>query len=239
MKTKILIILISICSISILNSCMVGIKPSKTIITRHYKTNYFNAINFDAIGDIEFVQSIDSKCTLSIKGPENYVKQFKVKIEDNVLYIDQKKNNHNGNVNIKIYISAPQLTNIMSKGVGNIHVSNMKINTLEVINKGVGNINIDSIAGNSLSINTNGVGNINVTGKVRVASLACNGVGDIKADDLESKIVEANCRGVGSITCFATDSMTALVKGVGSIKYKGKPVFKDLNKSGVGTIKEY
>jgi len=239
MKTKFLIILLSICSIGLFSGCdfTMNMKPSKTIITRTYKVGSFNAIDFTAIGNVEFIQSKDTSCSISIKGPQNYVKQFDVCVNNGVLHVDHNQKNHFHKVNIQIKISAPMLTNIISKGVGDIQIGNIRINNLEVLNKGVGNINIDSITGNSVTINSNGVGNINIKGKVHVASLACNGVGDIKAEELQSKIVDANCRGVGSITCFATDSMTATVKGVGSIKYKGKPLFKDLNSSGVGSIK--
>ncbi len=240
MKTKFLIILLSVCSIGLLSGCKfaMNMKPSKTIITRTYKVGHFNAIDFAAIGNVEFIQSKDSTCSISIKGPQNYVKQFEVGVDNGILHVDHNQKNHFYKVNIQIRISAPMLTNIQSKGVGDIHIANIQVKSLEVLNKGVGNINIDSIIGNSITINSNGVGNINIKGKVHVASLACNGVGDIKAEELQSKIVDANCRGVGSITCFATDSMTASVKGVGSIKYKGKPLFTDLNSSGVGSIKE-
>jgi len=240
MKTKFLIILLSICSIGLLSGCdfNINMKPSKTIITRTYKVGHFNAIDFGATGNVEFIQSKDSSCSISIKGPQNYVKQFEVNVENGILYVNHDQKSHFYKVKIQIRISAPILTNITSKGVGDIQIANIQVKNLEVLNKGVGNINIDSITGNSITINSNGVGNINIKGKVHVASLACNGVGDIKAEELQSKIVDANCRGVGSITCFATDSMTATVKGVGSIKYKGKPLFKDLNSSGVGSIKE-
>ena len=241
MRTKILIILLSIWSIGLFSSCnIVREKPSKTIITRYYKVGNFSAINFNAMGNVEFVQSKDGKCSISINGPENYVKKyFSIKVEDQTLYITSNEDSHFYKAKIKIHISAPELTNIESQGVGNFYISNILIKNLEIYNKGVGNINIDSISGTSLSVNTKGVGNINIKGKVRVASLSCDGVGDIKADELQSKIVDANCRGVGSITCFATDSMTGAVRGVGSIKYRGKPGFKDLNASGVGSIKEY
>lgn len=241
MKTKILILLLSIWSIGLFSSCnIISEKPSKTIITRHYNVGNFNAIDFNAMGNVEFVQSKDGKCSISINGPANYVKKyFSVKVENQTLYILSDENSHIRDVNIKIKISAPALTNIESKGIGNLHINNILTKNLEIYNKGVGNIKIDSISGTSLSVNTKGVGNIDIKGKVCVASLSCDGVGDIKADKLQSKIVDASCRGVGSITCFATDSITGAVKGVGSIKYKGKPGFKDLNASGVGSIKEY
>ena len=239
MRAKISTLLLILC-IGLFTSCSFQLKPSKKIITRQYNVTNFSAIKLEMIGNVEFTQS--AKCGVEIKGPENYVKLFKVTVENGTLCISNMKNMHLGSDNtkmLKITISAPSLTNIRSKGVGNINIGKLNVQNLEVINNGVGDINIDSISGSSLSINSLGVGNINIKGTVHVASLTCSGVGDINADKLQAKVVDANCRGVGSITCFAIDSMTAAVKGVGSIKYKGKPGFKDISSSEVGSVKEY
>jgi hypothetical protein len=218
-----------------------GITPSKTYITRNYNVGTFTAINFSGVGNIVFTQT-PGKSGISVYGPENYVQHVTVTIENNVLKIgmdDSKSGRFSYAERLKININAPLLTNIFLKGVGNITINKLNIDNLEVVNKGVGNIKIDSISGKSLNVTSNGVGNVTLGGSVHASSLSCNGVGNIDAVSLKSKIVEANCRGVGSINCFATDSITATVKGVGSIRYKGQPVQKDFDKSGIGSIKEY
>jgi hypothetical protein len=242
MKTMIKKILLSVCTVLLLSNCTVigGITPSKTTITRNFNVGNFTSIDFSAVGDISFTQ-IQGKPTLSIYGPENFVKLVKVSVEGNTLSITMEDKNRIKNTKkMKISISAPTLTNINFVGVGNLSITKpLQINNLEVINKGVGNIEIDSVTGNSLTIHSNGVGDVKLRGKVNVASLACNGVGNVDANELVANVVDANCRGVGSITCYAIDSITAAVRGIGSIKYKGNPKQKDLNRTGIGSIKQY
>ena len=63
-----------------------------------------------------------------------------------------------------------------------------------------------------------GVGNVNLKGKVVNANLSSKGVGDVEATDLEATHVKASSNGVGNISCNATQSLDAAVKGVGTIK---------------------
>lgn len=225
-----------------LGSCTIvggSLAPSKNYITRTYDVGNFTGIDFSGVGNIEYTQA-SAKPSLKIYGPDNYIDKMEVMVKEGIVYISIKKGiSLKSSQNIKINISTPNLTNIVLKGVGNISIPKaFQITTLEILNKGVGNIKIAAINGGSLNVNTAGVGNVELVGNVRTASLACDGVGNVNAEDLKAKSVEASCRGVGSITCYATDSITATVKGVGSIKYKGDPAQKDLHRSGIGSIRK-
>ena len=82
-----------------------------------------------------------------------------------------------------------------------------------------------------------GVGDVKLEGTAQIATLHSKGVGNIEAGNLRANAVEASSQGVGDITCNATESIDAAVRGVGRIKYKGSPTIKSLSKKGVGTIK--
>lgn len=227
-----------------LNSCTFmgdSVKPSKTFVTRNYEVGNFTGIEFSGMCDVEYTQSA-AKPSLKIYGPDNYVKATEVKVEGNMLKISiygkYKNKNLSNSDKMKISISTPSLTNVILKGLGNINIPQpIQIDNLEIIHKGVGNITVSSVKGNSLTVNSSGVGNVKLAGNVHVASLSCNGVGNVNAKELQAKIVDANCRGVGNITCYAMDSITASAKGVGSIRYRGNPKQKDLNRSGIGSIR--
>lgn len=213
--------------------------PSKTKITRTYKVKDFTSVSFRGAGNIEYTQTAGQP-SFTVTGPQNYVDMFDVEVDNGTLVIKLKDESRSLESKfLKISLSSRNLTNIDSKGVGNIHINRLNCSTLEIINKGVGNIRIDSINGGSLTIQSLGVGNVIARGKVSVASLTSDGVGNIEADELLSKVVDANSHGVGNITCFASDSITATVKGVGSIRYRGEPKFQDTHSSGVGSIKKY
>ena len=163
--------------------------------------------------------------------------QVAVKDSTLLLSIDKSKKVRNFK-KMKITITSPTLNSISFKGVGDVHIDNgLTTDNLYVESKGVGDVKIKSLICSSLNVQSMGVGNVKLEGTVQAATLHSKGVGNIEAGNLQANIVEASSQGVGDITCNAVESINAAVRGVGSIKYKGNPTIKSLNKKGVGTIK--
>ena len=226
----------------LLSSCVYmgeGIQPSKKLITRDYKVKEFNKIDAGTVGDIYYTQSADEKTDVQIYGPDNIVALIQVAVKDSTLLLSIDKSKKVRNFKkMKITITSPTLNSISFKGVGDVHIDNgLTTDNLYVESKGVGDVKIKSLTCSSLNVQSMGVGNVKLEGTVQAATLHSKGVGNIEAGNLQSNIVEASSQGVGDITCNAVESINAAVRGVGSIKYKGNPTIKSLNKKGVGTIK--
>lgn len=226
----------------LLSSCVYmgeGIQPSKKLITRDYKVKEFNKIDAGTVGDIYYTQSADGKTDVQIYGPDNIVALIQVAVKDSTLLLSIDKSKKVRNFKkMKITITSPTLNSISFKGVGDVHIDNgLTTDNLYVESKGVGNVKIKSLTCSSLNVQSMGVGNVKLAGTVQAATLHSKGVGNIEAGNLQANIVEASSQGVGDITCNAVESINAAVRGVGSIKYKGNPTIKSLNKKGVGTIK--
>ena len=205
----------------LLSSCVYmgeGIQPSKKLITRDYKVKEFNKIDAGTVGDIYYTQSADGKTDVQIYGPDNIVALIQVAVKDSTLLLSIDKSKKVRNFKkMKITITSPTLNSISFKGVGDVKIK--------------------SLTCSSLNVQSMGVGNVKLAGTVQAATLHSKGVGNIEAGNLQANIVEASSQGVGDITCNAVESINAAVRGVGSIKYKGNPTIKSLNKKGVGTIK--
>lgn len=226
----------------LLSSCVYmgeGIHPSKKLITRDYKVKEFNKIDAGTVGDIYYTQSADGKTDVQIYGPDNIVALIQVAVKDSTLLLSIDKSKKVRNFKkMKITITSPTLNSISFKGVGDVHIDNgLTTDNLYVESKGVGDVKIKSLTCSSLNVQSMGVGNVKLAGTVQAATLHSKGVGNIEAGNLQANIVEASSQGVGDITCNAVESINAAVRGVGSIKYKGNPTIKSLNKKGVGTIK--
>ena len=226
----------------LLSSCVYmgeGIQPSKKLITRDYKVKEFNKIDAGTVGDIYYTQSADGKTDVQIYGPDNIVALIHVAVKDSTLLLSIDKSKKVLNFKkMKITITSPTLNSISFKGVGDVHIDNgLTTDNLYVESKGVGDVKIKSLTCSSLNVQSMGVGNVKLAGTVQAATLHSKGVGNIEAGNLQANIVEASSQGVGDITCNAVESINAAVRGVGSIKYKGNPTIKSLNKKGVGTIK--
>ena len=226
----------------LLSSCVYmgeGIQPSMKLITRDYKVKEFNKIDAGTVGDIYYTQSADGKTDVQIYGPDNIVALIQVAVKDSTLLLSIDKSKKVRNFKkMKITITSPTLNSISFKGVGDVHIDNgLTTDNLYVESKGVGDVKIKSLTCSSLNVQSMGVGNVKLAGTVQAATLHSKGVGNIEAGNLQANIVEASSQGVGDITCNAVESINAAVRGVGSIKYKGNPTIKSLNKKGVGTIK--
>ena len=226
----------------LLSSCVYmgeGIQPSKKLITRDYKVKEFNKIDAGTVGDIYYTQSADGKTDVQIYGRDNIVALIQVAVKDSTLLLSIDKSKKVRNFKkMKITITSPTLNSISFKGVGDVHIDNgLTTDNLYVESKGVGDVKIKSLTCSSLNVQSMGVGNVKLAGTVQAATLHSKGVGNIEAGNLQANIVEASSQGVGDITCNAVESINAAVRGVGSIKYKGNPTIKSLNKKGVGTIK--
>lgn len=219
----------------LLSSCVYmgeGIQPSKKLITRDYKVKEFNKIDAGTVGDIYYTQSADGKTDVQIYGPDNIVALIQVAVKDSTLLLSIDKSKKVRNFKkMKITITSPTLNSISFKGVGDVHIDNgLTTDNLYVESKGVGDVKIKSLTCSSLNVQSMGVGNVKLAGTVQAATLHSKGVGNIEAGNLQANIVEASSQGVGDITCNAVESINAAVRGVGSIKYKGNPTIKSLNK---------
>lgn len=214
------------------------IKPSKNLITRDYKVKEFNQIEATTVGDIYYTQSTDGKTSVQIYGPDNFINLIQVAVKNSTLLLTMEKHNKVRNGKLKITISSPDLNRIDFKGVGDIYIDDsFKTTNLDIESKGVGDIKINNLTCDVLTVGSMGVGDVELKGKVQSAILSSKGVGDINAKELEAARIDASSKGVGDISCYATESLKASVKGVGSIKYKGNPTEKSFEKGGVGSIK--
>lgn len=241
MKTNFRFLLVVLFVAGLFNSCTVmgdSIKPSKNNITRDYKVKEFTQIDASTVGDIYYTQSTDGQTSVQIYGPDNIVKLIKVSVKDKRLMLEMEQYKSIKSIKLRITLSSPELNSIHFKGVGDIHIEDALTATqLNIESKGVGDIKIDNLTCDELTVHSMGVGDVELRGKVQSADLSSKGVGDIEAEELEATHVDAHSKGVGNISCYATESIKASAKGVGSIKYKGNPTQKSFNKDGIGTIK--
>jgi len=115
-----------------------------------------------------------------------------------------------------VLVTLPQLHSLIVSGAGDVKVTNVASDTLNLALNGAANVEADGKAGN-LSVSMNGAGNM-----------------DLSRLEAGSAIVAVN--GAGSMDVNATGSLNATVNGVGSINYYGKPAQVTTAVNGVGSI---
>lgn len=235
------LIALTSCRPSILFSHRGGqyLEPSDKVVTKNYSGMNFESIDFNTVGEVEFIQTNGGKCTVSVTAPDNYVPIVLIKSENGALSIstDDKYDVPDGRIKIRIY--APTLKSIDNSGVGTIKIGNLKVPKIDIDNSGVGKLKIDNIEAGFVKIDNSGVGSVEIKGKASNAVLDCSGVGSVNALELHAVKVKADVSGVGGMKCYASEEINGDVSGVGSLKYAGHPSKKTLESDGaVGKIEE-
>lgn len=217
------------------------LKPSQTRITKKYQVSPFESIETNIAANIIFNQ--ENTCKVEAQGPDNYIEHIRISTKDNKLTIkldsetirfrNTKKNG------VTLIISAPMISVLIQKGVGNIHLKdNIQFKDFSITSNGVGEIHADNLECHSLEIYSNGVGDITLQGQASIAKYYSKGVGDLNVENMKTTEVEAILSGVGDISCHASQRINARSNGVGNIKFYGNPQEKNLTKKGVGSITE-
>ena len=242
MKTNLLLMMtalmlsVSGCNVSLGEDAEI-VEPSENIVKAKYPQEAFDKVESHVVGNIQLVQSDQSRVTLS--APENYIEFFEFKNEDGTLDINFAKksvNIHTENVTIIIY--TPTLREVKNSGAADIRLDSLTTNELNVKNSGVGSFQLNHINAQMIDISCSGVGSINIDGETDKAEYGCSGVGSINAKEMKAREVKASVSGVGGIDCYATDYIYGRVTGVGGLKYAGHPAQKDLHHSMTGGITE-
>lgn len=240
---KLLLLLIAGCLL-LFTACKVNlgtgenrIDPSGNIVKAKYPQEAFDKVDNHVVGNIQLVQSSQSRVTLS--APDNYIDLFEFKNEDGELTINFKEDNISIDTkDVVIVIYTPSISKVKNSGAADIRLDSLTTDELEVSNSGVGAFNLGHIKAREIDVSCSGVGSITISGQTDEAEYSCSGVGSINAKDMVSRVTDASISGVGGIECYASESIKGRVSGVGGLKYAGHPAKKDLHNSMVGGITE-
>lgn len=215
------------------------IAPSKTMAKKEYKMEAFTKMEVNVLAHVKIVQGQDDDYRVVLSAPDNYLDFYEFKVDNDELEIGFVRGNLNiesGKVKIMVY--TPTLREVENKGVCTIETDSLKGDILKVDNEGVGEIKMKGLNMDKIAVECSGIGGIDLRGVANWVSLDCSGVGGISAKHLKARRVKGEVSGVGGIDCYASDSLKAVVTGVGSLRYGGNPAHKQLRRDGVGSIDE-
>lgn len=175
--------------------------------------------------------------TVKIVAPEDVQPSVKTEVNNGILSIST-----DGNIkdeqSITVLITVKSLNSLENSGVADIKSENKLIcENLSILSQGVGNINLD-VEAKEIKSTLSGAGHITLKGTAQVLDATISGAGGLKATDLEANKVIAKVSGAGDAKVNVVQSLTADVSGAGSIIYKGNPVDRVVNISGVGSVRE-
>ncbi len=198
-------------SIKLEGSAQWVIIPSDTekVVIESKTQDVFNYIDVETIGDRLIISTTEKT--------KNITKLF-------------------NSVTIKVY--AKNIDAISLSGVGSVRMEGgIESDEFNATLRGTGDMKL-KVTCESFDGYVYGTGNLEVSGSSKTTVVRVEGVGGFEGYGFESIDCDVTVSGVGGAEVFATSKLTAVINGVGSIRYKGDPVKKDLQSNGLGSIKE-
>ena len=211
--------------------------PSREKAKKNYYVAPFESIDVHGVANVTFTQS--DKVKIEVSGPENYLPYVVIESRNGVLDVNTRKiGNKRIGKGLEIKIEAPTLKRLSNRGVGDFKTTSpLQTDTLRIDNSGVGDIYLNNLTCKQLTIHNSSVGDMYLSGKAEQATYQSKGVGDIRAKEMKTNDVTLEHNGVGDVECHASKTIRIRSKGVGNVKYYGKPQVLGVEKSGVGSLK--
>jgi hypothetical protein len=155
--------------------------------------------------------------SLTVRGDARFVKELRSEVVDGELRLrldDNKfKSRHD---DPRVVITMPSLR------------------ALDV--EGAGEIQLNGIRGERLDVNYRGAGSMDINGEVKTFRMTAEGVGAVDAKALVANDVDVRFRGIGDVSVYARNRLDAVVQGMGSLTYYGKPRTVNKSASGIGSV---
>ncbi|HEY1199785.1 MAG TPA: head GIN domain-containing protein [Niastella sp.] len=182
-----------------------------------------NFTGVSTLGNLNLYVAIGSTPSVKIEAENNILPYIETYVENGSLMVKAKNNvNLVTDKPIKVYITAPQLSKILSQGMGDV-VGQTAItdpSKLEIELQGDGNINLDVDAPEVKAVVT-GIGNIQLKGQSKNVECKVVGEGNIKAIDLQAEEAKVSILGDGDVDVSTSVKLDVNITGNGNVKYKG------------------
>jgi hypothetical protein len=117
---------------------------------------------------------------------------------------------------LQINVSIPNLNKFVFAGAGEVDLSNIKNERLEIA--------------------MSGAGSLQATGETKEADITLSGAGSVDAKNLQAVNARVNSTGVGQVDLYASGQLDAKASGVGEINYYGNPKVVNRKAGGLGGI---
>lgn len=165
-----------------------------------------------------FTMTIEAGKTQSVKvsGDDEFLNTLETKVVDNELQVTTKGKTRNVKGDPRVTITLPSLSRVKVEGAGQTIIT--------------------GVASDRLDLSYMGAGQLTAAGKVKYLRLNAKGVGEVDTKGLHAERVDVNFNGVGNVSVYATDTVNAVAKGMGSLTYYGKPKTVNKQVSGIGNV---
>lgn len=211
-----LIAALTACGINFGSGNVQRVSGSGNVVTETRNVNGFDGVTVTGAGNVLIDQSGAESLTITTDG--NLLQYITTEVHDGKLVITGKPG--------VLYDKVKELT---------FKVGAKNLNSVQV--DGTANVAGKNIATENLSVKLNGAGAITLSGKATAQNVVLDGVGAYDGAELASQRAKVTQNGAGSAVVRVSDSLEAIISGLGSIEYIGNPQVTK-NVSGLGTVRQ-
>ncbi len=185
-------------------------------------------------GTFDIIISQSDANTVKVEADEKEQQNIKTEIKDGILVIT----NNSGSVDKPIKIGVKSLSSLNISGSGDIKTDNQLIcDKLSIESSGAGDIHI-SVKASEIKAHISGAGDVTLKGTAQLLDADVSGAGDLRASNLLVDKAKVKVSGAGDGKVNVKQTLDADVSGAGDVIYKGKPVDRNINISGAGSVRE-
>lgn len=202
-----------ILSASMLTGCSMGIPGNGIAKSETRVVTSFDKIRSSGIGELDIHYGDKNEVVVTVD--ENLMDYVTTEVEDGVLKLNTTES-INTSLGLHFDITVTELSAVSLSGVGDLH--------------------LHEVRGDTLKLTISGVGSVEADGQVKDLEVRVSGVGDADLQDLVAENVVVRVSGTGSAEVHADKKVDAKVSGVGGIEVHGDPETRESNSSGLGGV---
>ena len=229
-------------------------KGSGDVISETRIVDFFDKIEMRGSFDLHLSQA--SEFSLVIEAEDNILPLIDTRVSSQDRLVVDLEDCIRGNEKIVLFISAPNIEEIKIQGSGDVFsATTLDFDSFKVEINGSGDVEIDSLYTNFLELDIDGSGDImidyldaltinnevNGSGDIDLAGFSndfnvdIEGSGKVDALNLVTETCDIDISGSGDCEITATDELNVIIRGSGSVFYRGNPVISS-SISGSGDI---
>jgi hypothetical protein len=210
-------------------------------------------VYLDGVIDLKLKQG---PASLVVYGDKRYVQKITVTQKGETLRIGTDLHGiHLGHPNLRAELTLPNLTELVSAGVGSAEVSGFKgdkvrltlegagsvnmasqFRTVDANLNGAGSMNVNAVSADAVDLNLRGAGQISISGQSKTLRARLGGVGSLDAQQLRSDSVDVDMTGLGGATVYAKSAANLRLSGLGSATVYGNPASRSTSARGLGRV---
>lgn len=163
-----------------------------------------------------------SSTEVKVEADDNLIGDIETTVSGHTLHIRTRDGVNFNNGHYKVYIIAPEISDIESSGAANVEIKNILKTPGKLKLDASGAASIDGeLDAPEISTEATGASNLKLRGRTRDLDARASGSGTIDADDLMSETAKVHASGAATAHVYASVQLDADASGAANIYYKG------------------